>query len=60
MARERTVKLPPRKRGGKLTVRQIRRAVRKVVRERLEREAKETAEKANPKVSEPKPSSKTA
>ena len=27
MARERTVKLPPRKRGGKLTVHQIRRAV---------------------------------
>ncbi len=43
MARERTVKLPPRKRGGKLTVRQIERAVRKVVRERLEREAKEAA-----------------
>ena len=60
MARERTVKLPPRKRGGKLTVHQIRRAVRKVVRERLEREAKEAAEQAPPKVSETKPLSKTA
>lgn len=60
MARERTVKLPRRKRGGKLTVRQIERAVKKVIRERLEREAKEAAEKVNPKVSEPKPSSKTA
>ena len=60
MARERTVKLPPRKRGGKLTVRQIERAVKKVIRERLEREAKEAAEQATPKVSEPKPSSKTA
>lgn len=47
MARERTVKLPPRKRGGKLTVRQIERAVKKVIRERLEREAKEAAEQAN-------------
>ncbi len=36
MARERTVKLPPRKRGGKLTVRQIERAVKKVIRERTE------------------------
>ena len=59
MARERTVKLPPRKRGGKLTVRQIERAVRKVVRERLEREAKEAAEQVTPKVSETKPLSKT-
>lgn len=47
MARERTVKLPPRKRSGKLTVRQIRRAVRKVVRERLEQEARETAKQAD-------------
>ena len=47
MARERTVKLPPRKRGGKLTVRQIRSAVRKVVRERLEREAREAAEQVD-------------
>ncbi len=37
MARERTVKLPPRKRGGKLTVSQIERAVKKVIRERRER-----------------------
>ena len=59
MARERTVKLPPRKRGGKLTVHQIRRAVRKVVRERLEREAKEAALQENPDASEPKPSPKT-
>ena len=59
MARERTVKLPPRKRGGKLTVHQIRRAVRKVVRERLEREAKEAAEQATPKVDESKAPSKT-
>ena len=51
MARERTVKLPPRKRGGKLTVHQIRRAVKKVVRERLEREAKEAAAQADPTVS---------
>ena len=54
MARERTVKLPPRKRGGKLTVHQIRRAVRKVVRERLEREAKEAAEQADATPSEKK------
>ena len=54
MARERTVKLPPRKRGGKLTVRQIERAVRKVVSERLEREAKEAAEKADATPSEKK------
>ena len=54
MARERTVKLPPRKRGGKLTVHQIRRAVRKVVRERLEREAKEAAEQADAHLSEKK------
>lgn len=41
MARGRTVKFPPRKRGGKLTVRQIERAVDKVVRERLERGTEE-------------------
>ena len=41
MARERTVKLPPRKRGGKLTVRQIERAVKKVIQERLERGTEE-------------------
>ena len=54
MARERTVKLPPRKRGGKLTVRQIERAVRKVIRERLEREAKEAAKQSNEHLSENK------
>ena len=37
MARERTVKFPPRNRGGKLTVRQIERAVKKVIQERRER-----------------------
>ena len=37
MARGRTVKFPPRKRGGKLTARQIERAVRKVIQERRER-----------------------
>ena len=42
MTRERIVKLPPRKRGGKLTVRQIQRAVDKVIRERLEWEASES------------------
>ena len=47
MARERTVKLSPRKRGGKLTVRQIERAAKKVIRERLEREAKEAAGQAD-------------
>lgn len=41
MTRERIVKLPPRKRGGKLTVRQIQRAVDKIIRERLEWEASE-------------------
>ena len=54
MARERTVKLPPHKRGGKLTVRQIERAVRKVVRERLERETREAAEKEDATLSEKK------
>lgn len=42
MSRERTVKLPPRKRGGKLTVRQIQRAVDKVARKRLERGTEES------------------
>ena len=37
MARQRTVKYPPKR--GKFTRRQIQRAVDKVVRERLEREA---------------------
>ena len=54
MARERTVKLPTRKRGGKLTVRQIERAVRKVIRERLEREAKEATKQSNEHLSENK------
>ena len=54
MARERTVKLPPRKRGGKLTVRQIERAVKKVIRERLEREAREAAERADATLSRKK------
>ena len=58
MARQRTVKYPPKR--GKFTRLQIQRAVDKVVRERLEREAKEAAEQAPPKVSEPKSSSKTA
>ena len=47
MARERTVKLPLRERGGKLTVRQIERAVKKVIRERLERGAREAAEQTD-------------
>lgn len=58
MARQRTVKYPPKR--GKFTRQQIKRAVDKVVRERREREAKEAAEQAAPKVSEPKPSSETA
>ena len=57
MARQRTVKYPPKR--GKFTRRQIQQAVDKVVRERLEREAREAAEKANPKVAEPKAPSKT-
>ena len=39
MARKRTVKYPPKR--GKFTRRQIQRAVDKVIRERLEREARE-------------------
>ena len=58
MARRRIVKSTPKR--GILTRREVRRAVEKVVRERLEREAKEAAEQAIPKGSEPKPSSKTA
>ncbi len=58
MARERTVKYPPKR--GKFTRLQIQRAVDKVVRERLEREAKEAAQRANPKASESKSLSKTA
>ena len=45
MARQRTVKYPPKR--GKFTRRQIQQAVDKVVRERLEREAKEAAEQAD-------------
>jgi len=51
MARQRTVKYPPKR--GKFTRRQIQRAVDKVVRERLEREAKE-AEQADASLSEKK------
>ena len=57
MARQRTIKYPPKR--GKLTKRQVKRAVEKVVSERLAREAKEAAEQAPPKVSETKPLSKT-
>lgn len=58
MARQRTIKYPPKR--GKLTKHQVKRAVEKVVRERLEREAKEAEIQVTLKVSEPKPSSKTA
>lgn len=58
MARQRTIKYPPKR--GKLTKREVKRAVEKVVRERLEREAKEAAQQANPNVSETKSLSKTA
>lgn len=57
MARQRTVKYPPKR--GKFTRRQIQRAVDKVVRERLEREAKEAVQQENPKASEPKLPPKT-
>ena len=60
MARERTIKFPPRKRGGKLTVRQIERAVDKVIRERLEREAREAEGQTDATVSTPDPPPKTA
>ena len=42
MTRQRTVKYPPKR--GTLTKRQVKRAVEKVIRERLEREAREAAE----------------
>lgn len=45
MARQRTIKYPPKR--GKLTKRQVKRAVEKVVRERLEREAREAAEQTD-------------
>ena len=53
MARQRTIKYPPKR--GKLTKRQVKRAVEKVVRERLAREAQAAAEQATCKVSESKP-----
>ena len=49
MARQRTVKYPPKR--GKFTRRQIQRAVDKVVRERLEREAKKASDQTNLTVS---------
>ena len=52
MARQRTIKYPPKR--GKLTKRQVKRAVEKVVRERLEREAKEAAEQEDATLSEKK------
>ena len=52
MARERIVKYPPKR--GKLTKRQVERAVRKVIRERLEREAREAAEQEAAILSEKK------
>lgn len=57
MARQRTIKYPPKR--GKLTKHHVKRAVEKVVRERLEREAKEAEIQVTLKVSEPKTSSKT-
>ncbi len=52
MARQRTIKYPPKR--GKLTKHQVKRAVEKVVRERLEREAKEAAKQSNEHLSENK------
>ena len=49
MARQRTIKYPPKR--GKLTKHQVKRAVEKVVRERLEREAKEAAKQSNENIS---------
>ncbi len=45
MARRRTIKSTPKR--GILTRREVKRAVKKVVHERLEREAKEAAEQTN-------------
>ena len=58
MARQRTIKYPPKR--GKFTRRQIQRAVDKVVRERLEREAKEASKQTNTTISTPESPSKTA
>ena len=52
IARQRTVKYPPKR--GKFTRRQIKRAVDKVVRERLEREAREAAEQTDATLSKEK------
>ncbi len=52
MARQRTVKYPPKR--GKFTRRQIQRAVDKVVRDRLEREAKAAAKQVDATLSEKK------
>ena len=49
MARQRTIKYPPKR--GKFTRRQIQRAVDKVVRERLEREAREASGQTSTTVS---------
>ncbi len=58
MARERTIKYPPKR--GKFTKRQIERAVDKVIRERLEREAREAEGQTDATVSTPEPPPKTA
>ncbi len=58
MARERTIKYPPKR--GKFTKRQIQRAVDKVIRERLEREAREAEGQTHPTVSTPESPPKTA
>lgn len=51
MARQRTVKYPPKR--GKLTKRQVKQAVEKVVRERLEREASESHQRIHSTQSSP-------
>ncbi len=58
MARERTIKYPPKR--GKFTRRQIERAVDKVIRERLEREAREAEGQTDATVSTPESPPKTA
>lgn len=58
MARQRTIKYPPKR--GKLTKHQVKRAVEKVVRERLKRETEEAAVKETIKALKPKTSSQTA
>ena len=52
MAKQRTIKDPPKR--GRFTPRQIERAVKKVIQERLEREAKEAAEQTNATLSKKK------